>query len=148
MLGKQTHSTLDILVVGKINFLRKEKTLLHTNTKISNTLHLLSLLIVTYSKLRHPDTVDKPLTVLHNIVENQVQKHKKLHPHQLVMLTVSEEHLHLRNVSVENEYTLLCIHRRTKNKHLLPTIYTEKTTIVEITRLYRILQFRLKLKHR
>jgi hypothetical protein len=90
----------DVLVVCKVDLFRKEKTFLHTYTKICNPVHFFSLLAVTDSKLWYPDAIDEFLSVLYDIIEDEVQKNEELHSHQFVVFSVSQKHLYFWDVSV------------------------------------------------
>lgn len=100
LLRKETDTAFDVLVIAKIYFFWEEETFFHTYTKICDSFHFLSLLLVTDSELRHPNTVDVSLDIFNDVVKNEIEEHEELHPHQFIMLTISYEHLYFRVLSV------------------------------------------------
>ena len=62
----------DIFVVRKVDFFGNEETFFHTDTKISDSFDLFTLLSITNSELRHPNTVDIFLTIFYNVIEDNI----------------------------------------------------------------------------
>lgn len=56
-------------MVSKVDFFRQEEALLHTDTEVSDPLDLLAFLAIADSELREPYTVDKPLSIFHDVVK-------------------------------------------------------------------------------
>lgn len=55
------------------------------------------------------------------------------------MLAVSDEHLYLWVLSVQNEDIFLGVDGRTQDQHLLPAVYADESAIIQIARLHRML---------
>jgi len=146
-LRQKTHSMFYVLVICKVNLFWKEETFLHTYTEIGDPFHFFSLLTITNGKLWYPNAIDKLLRILYDVVEDEVQENEKLHSHQFVVFTISQKHLYLWDMSVQNINVLLRVYWRAKNQQFLFAVYTQKATVHQITRLHTVIDFRPHLKH-
>jgi hypothetical protein len=100
LLGKQAYPAFDILVIRKVDLLRKVETFFHTDTKICDSLHHFPLLPITNGELWQPNTVNKFFCIFYNIVEDEVKEDEELHPHQFIMLSIGHKHLDFRVLGV------------------------------------------------
>lgn len=81
MFGKQTHSAFNVLVICEIYLFRKEETLFHADAEISDSFNFFSLVTIADSELGYPNTIEILLTILYNIIEDNIKKNKELHSH-------------------------------------------------------------------
>jgi hypothetical protein len=93
LFGQQTDATLDILMICEVYFFREEETLLHADAEIGDPFHFLSLISITNSELRYPDTVEVFFAIFYDIIEDYVQEDKQFHSHEFVVLTICDKHL-------------------------------------------------------
>lgn len=63
-----------------VNLLRKEETFFHAYTEICNPFNFFSMFWVNY-KLWEPKWINKLLTILDNIIKDQVQENKEFYSH-------------------------------------------------------------------
>lgn len=110
LLRQQTHSRFYVLLICEVDLLSQEEALLHRNRKICDPLHSLFPLLAD-GPLGKPNAVDKTEAVFDDVVEDQIEENEQLHSHQFVVLCSHHEHPHLRNVRIQNIYSLLCVNR-------------------------------------
>jgi hypothetical protein len=67
-------------MIAEVYFLRKEETLFHTDTKVSNSFDLFAWIWIDF-KLWYPKRVHKLLSVFNDIIKYKVQENEKLNPH-------------------------------------------------------------------
>jgi hypothetical protein len=147
LLGQQAHSRFYVLFICEVDLLSQEEALLHRNRKICDPLHSL-LPLLGNGPLGEPHAVDETEAVFDDVVEDKIEEHEQLHSHQFVVLCPHHEHPHLRNVRIQNVYSLLCVNRRSNGQHLLPAVYPQKFTVVEHAGLNWKLELRPHLQDR
>ena len=107
LFGKQAHCVFDVFVVCEVYFLADEETFFHADAEISYPFDLFAFLPVANCELRHPDAINIFLVVFNDVVENNVEENKQLHPHKFIVLSISDEHFYFRVMGVKDKNILL-----------------------------------------
>ena len=148
VLRQRAESVSNVLVVAEIYLLWQEKTLLHRNRKISNSLYLFitRLFVKSHAELGNPHRVYVFLIVLHNVVKHKIQKYKQLDSHQLVILSLHKEKTNLRVIGRDNVNVLFGINWGFKHQQLIFYVHSVHPFVVQhgCVHFVRNLQFGLQ----